>query len=77
MPIDPFSGGKRRFESLDRGFNSLARGIRQRATAADSSRMSNSSRWKLVLLTILVIALSVALARFGHPPFTGMWDGPR
>jgi hypothetical protein len=36
-----------------------------------------SSRWKLLLLTILVIALSIALARMGHPPSTGMWDGPR
>jgi len=35
-----------------------------------------SSRWKLLLLTILVIALAIALARMGHP-FTGMWDGPR
>jgi hypothetical protein len=39
--------------------------------------MNHSSRWKLVLLTILVIALSIAFARIGHPPFTGMWDGPR
>jgi hypothetical protein len=36
-----------------------------------------SSRWTLLLLTILVIALSIALARMGHPPTTGMWDGPR
>jgi len=36
-----------------------------------------SSRWTLLLLTILVIALSIALARIGHPPNTGMWDGPR
>jgi hypothetical protein len=36
-----------------------------------------SSRWTLLLLTILVIALSIALARMGHPPNTGMWDGPR
>ena len=30
-----------------------------------------------MLLTILVIALSIAFARIGQPPFTGMWDGPR
>jgi len=35
-----------------------------------------SSRTKLLLLTILVIALAIALARIGLP-FTGMWDGPR
>jgi hypothetical protein len=29
--------------------------------------------WKSVLITIAVIALSVALARGGHH---GMWDGP-
>jgi hypothetical protein len=34
-----------------------------------------SSRWKLLLLTILMIALAIALARMGHP-VTGMWDGP-
>ena len=36
-----------------------------------------SSRWKLLLLTILVIALAIAFARIGYSPCTGMWDGPR
>ena len=35
-----------------------------------------SSRWKLLLLTILLIALAIMLARMGHPVH-GMWDGPR
>ena len=35
-----------------------------------------SSRWKLLLLTILLIALAIMLAWMGHPAH-GMWDGPR
>jgi hypothetical protein len=41
--------------------------------------MTNDHRkrktWKSVLVTIVVIAVSVALARGGHPVH-GMWDGP-
>jgi hypothetical protein len=39
----------------------------------------DTRRWKLLLLTILVIALAIVLAKAGspHPPVTGMWDGPR
>jgi hypothetical protein len=45
---------------------------------ADTAIMNRfSSRWKLLLLTILTIALAIALARAGHPPVVGMWDGPR
>ena len=36
----------------------------------------SSSRWKLLLLTILMVALAIALARTGNP-LIGMWDGPR
>ncbi len=32
---------------------------------------------KLALLTILAIAFAIALAKAGHPPDHGMWDGPR
>jgi hypothetical protein len=56
---------------------SLARGIGRSPNRADTPTMNHSSRWKLVLLTILVVALSIALARVGHAPVTGMWDGPR
>jgi hypothetical protein len=35
----------------------------------------SSSRLKLLLLTILVIALAIAFARMGNPS-VGMWDGP-
>jgi hypothetical protein len=35
-----------------------------------------SSRWKLLLLTILVIAFAIAMAKMGCPR-PGMWDGPR
>jgi hypothetical protein len=48
---------------------------------ADTPPMNcDTSRWKLLLLTILVIALAIALAKVGNPhqpPVTGMWDGPR
>jgi hypothetical protein len=38
----------------------------------------SSSRLKLLLLTILLIALAIVLARVGHPATVhGMWDGPR
>jgi hypothetical protein len=41
--------------------------------------MTNDHRtrktWKSVLVAIVVIAVSVALARVGHPGY-GMWDGP-
>jgi hypothetical protein len=49
---------------------------RDRADGATMNRVS--SRWKLLLLTILLIALAIALAYFGSPNTVhGMWDGPR
>jgi hypothetical protein len=45
---------------------------------ADTAPMNRfSSRWKLLLLTILLIALAIVLAWVGQPPVHGMWDGPR
>ena len=35
------------------------------------------ARFKLTLLTILAIAFAIALAKAGHSPVFGMWDGPR
>ena len=51
-----------------------------RRRRADRSPMNcDTSRLKLLLLTILLIALAIVLAKVGnpHPPVTGMWDGPR
>jgi hypothetical protein len=51
--------------------------MRNRAGRADRADMNRfSSRSKLLLLTILMIALAIALARTGNP-VVGMWDGPR
>jgi hypothetical protein len=36
----------------------------------------SSSRWKLLLVTLLLIALAIVLAWSGNPVL-GMWDGPR
>ena len=50
------------------------------APGADSSPMNcDTRRLKLLLLTILVIAFAIVLAKLGNPhaPVTGMWDGPR
>ena len=45
------------------------------APSRNGGSMTNEHRktWKSVLITIVVIALAVALARGGHH---GMWDGP-
>ncbi len=57
--------------------------LRRQADGAKTSHgvaMTNDHRtrrtWKSVLVTIVVIALSAALARGGHHNMPGMWDGP-
>ena len=50
-----------------------ARDPPSRHGAAMTNDHPTRKTWKSVLITIVVIALAVALARGGHH---GMWDGP-
>jgi hypothetical protein len=62
-----------------RGCNIPRQRQARRAKTSHGADMTNDHRtrktWKSVLVAIVVIAVSVAFARFGHPGH-GMWDGP-